>query len=154
MAKTQSPPTQKWEALLAGLLFLSFFMPWLYSMGAPVAGNQIRDRLASPHHLLSCFSAGSRVSTDYHLSLLLYIIPFGGLLLLVLIFMRRYQSWMGFVTGAITLFIFFFLKGEIESFAFHRLATGSFLTLGSGLGLALTPLYRMVKKEIAIPSLT
>jgi hypothetical protein len=39
-----------------------------------------------------------------------------------------------------------FLRGEVSSFPFHRLAGGSYLALGSGLGLALSPLLRFTAR--------
>lgn len=131
------------EALLAGLLLLSFFLPWLYSMGAPVAAHQIRERLAGPHRFISAFSAGSRVTRDYHLSLCLYAIPVCAASILFLIFIRRYRAWNGLLAGTVAAAAFIFLRDEVANFPFHRLATGPYLALASGLGLAVLPLFRL-----------
>ena len=83
MAKTER--SRGWrEAVLAAVMLLSFFMPWLYSMGAPVRAHEIRERLAGPHKLLSAIKAGSRVSRDYELSIFLYAVPVLAGLVLVL----------------------------------------------------------------------
>jgi hypothetical protein len=142
MVKKSIPKSQRGEALFASLLLFSFFLPWIYSMGTPIAGYQIRERLGSAHHLVSAFSSGTRVSKDYQFTLGLYAIPLCAILLLAFLFIRRYQAWMGVLAGAITLFAFIFLKGEMANFPFHRLAPGAYLALVAGIGLALTPLFR------------
>ncbi len=129
--------------MLAGLLLLSFFLPWLYSMGAPVAAHQIRERLEGPHHLFSAFTIGKRVSRDYHLAVFLYAIPICAALILFLIFIRRYRAWAGLLAGTVAVIAFIFLRGEVAEFPFHRLATGPYLALASGLGLAVLPLFRL-----------
>ncbi|GEM_PF-2829257 len=131
------------EAALAALMLLSFFMPWLYSMGTPIRAHEIRERLAGPHRLLSVFTEGSRVSRDYELSVFLYAVPIVAGLVLVLVVLGKYRPWMGFLAGATALAAFIFLKGEVQSFPFHRLASGSYLALITGSGLAISPLLRI-----------
>jgi hypothetical protein len=146
MAKDKHKMGRKLEALMAGLMLLSFFLPWLYSLGAPVAAYQIRERLAGPHHLLSSFTSGSRISNDYSLSICLYVIPLGAMIILGLLFIRRYQAWVGFLAGVATLVAFLFLRGEVTNFPFHRLAAGAYLALTSGIGLTILPIYRLIGK--------
>jgi hypothetical protein len=131
------------EAALAGLLFLSFFMPWLYSMGTPIAAHQVRERLAGPHRLISAITGGSRVSRDYELSIFLYAVPLVAGLVLILVLLGKYRPWIGFLAGATALGAFFFLRGEAQSFPFHRLASGSYVALATGAALALSPLMRV-----------
>lgn len=131
------------EAILAGLLLLSFFMPWLYSMGRPIAAHEIRERLAGPSRLISTFTSGSRVSRDYELSIFLYAIPVLASLILILVLIGKYRPWIGFLAGAAALAAFLFLRGEAQSFPFHRLAPGSYLALAAGAALALSPLLRL-----------
>jgi hypothetical protein len=131
------------EAVLAAVLLLSFFMPWLYSMGAPVRAHEIRERLEGPHKLFSAFSTGSRVSRDYELSIFLYAVPVLAGLVLALVILGRYRPWMGFLAGATALAAFIFLRGEVRSFPFHRLASGSYVALATGAALALSPLLRI-----------
>ncbi|MEO6098458.1 MAG: hypothetical protein ABIW76_23425 [Fibrobacteria bacterium] len=128
---------------MAALMLLSFFMPWLYSMGAPIRAHEIRERLAAPHKLFSAFTAGSRVSRDYELSVFLYAVPVLAGLVLLLVIIGRYRPWMGFLAGATALAAFFFLRGEVQSFPFHRLASGSYVALATGAALALSPLLRI-----------
>lgn len=111
-------------------------------MGAPVAAYEIRARLEGPKHLLSVFSAGDRVSLDYHLALGLYLLPIlaGGILAAILL--GRYRAWAGLAAGVLSIAAFIFLRGEVGSFAFHRLAGGSYLSLVAGLGLAAMALGR------------
>ena len=131
------------EAGLAALMLLSFFMPWLYSMGTPIAAHEIRERLAGPHRLVSAFSAGSRVSRDYNLSLCLYAVPLLAGLVLLLVVLGKYRPWMGALAGATGLIAFWFLRGEIQTFPFHRMASGSYVALATGAALALSPLLRV-----------
>lgn len=131
------------EAILAGLMLISFFMPWLYSMGQPIAAHEIRERLAGPSRLVSAFTSGSRVSRDYQLSIFLYAIPVLACLILVLVLIGKYRPWIGFLAGAAALAAFLFLRGEAQSFPFHRLASGSYLALATGAALALSPLLRL-----------
>jgi hypothetical protein len=131
------------EAALAALMLVSFFMPWLYSMGTPIAAHEIRERLAGPNRLISAFSAGSRVSRDYELSMFLYAVPLLAGLVLILVLLGRYRPWIGFLAGATGLAAFLFLRGEVQTFPFHRLASGSYLALASGASLALSPLLRV-----------
>ena len=142
MAKTKRQPSRWVEAFLAALLLQSFFLPWLYSMGVPVAAYQIRERLAGPHRLISSFTSGSRISHDYDFAIYLYAIPLSAALILVLLFMRRYQAWMGCLAGAFSLVAFLFIRNEVGNFPFHHLAKGPYLTLVSGLGLAVVPILR------------
>ncbi|HKP97380.1 MAG TPA: hypothetical protein VJ385_16660 [Fibrobacteria bacterium] len=129
------------EAALAALMLLSFFMPWLYSMGSPVAAHEIRERLAGPHRLLSAFTSGSRISQDYRLSAFLYAVPVAAGLVLALVLAGRYRPWMGVLAGGAGLAAFWFLRGEAAAFPFHRLAAGAYLAAASGAGLALSPLW-------------
>ncbi|MDB5104695.1 MAG: hypothetical protein JWP91_2384 [Fibrobacteres bacterium] len=131
------------EAGLAGLMLVSFFMPWLYSMGTPIRAHEIRERLAGPHRLISAFTTGSRVTRDYNLSLCLYAVPLVAGVILVLVLMGKYRPWMGALAGATGLAAFLFLRGEVESFPFHRMASGSYVALATGLALALSPLLRI-----------
>jgi hypothetical protein len=131
------------EAALAGLMLLSFFMPWLNSMGKPVAAHEIRDLLAGPHRLISTFASGSRVSRDYDLALWLYAIPVVAGLVVLLVILGRYRPWVGLLAGAVGLGAFLFLRGEIGDIPFHRLASGSYLALASGAALALSTLLRI-----------
>jgi hypothetical protein len=130
------------EAVLASLMLLSFFMPWLYSMGKPVAAHEIRERLAGPHRLISTFTSGTRVSRDYELSLFLYAVPAVAAIVLLLVLLGRYRPWMGFLAGATALAAFLFLRGEVQGFPFHRLASGSYVALATGAALAVSPLLR------------
>lgn len=131
------------EAALAGLMLFSFFMPWLYSMGKPIAAHEIRERLAGPSRLISAFGAGSKVSRDYELSIFLYAIPVLAGLVLILVLIGKYRPWIGFLAGATALAAFLFLRGEVQSFPFHRLASGSYVALAAGAALALSPLLRL-----------
>jgi hypothetical protein len=131
------------EAALAALMLLSFFMPWLYSMGSPVAAHQIRERLAGPHRLISAFTSGSRVSRDYRLSLFLYAVPLCAALVLALVLAGRYRPWTGVLAGGVALVAVYFLRGEAASIPFHRLAAGAYLAVASGIGLALSPMFRL-----------
>ncbi|MDB5048382.1 MAG: hypothetical protein JWO30_1453 [Fibrobacteres bacterium] len=131
------------EAALAALLLLSFFMPWLYSMGHPVAAHQIRERLAGPHRLISTFISGSRVSRDYRLSIFLYAVPFCAGLVLALVAAGKYRPWMGALAGGVALIAVYFLRGEVAGFPFHRLAAGAYLAMAAGIGLAVSPLLRL-----------
>jgi hypothetical protein len=130
------------EALLALGLLLSFFAPWLRSLGKPVAGPEIRDLLAGPHRLVSLFHAHSRVSVDYRLSLLLWAVPVAAGLILVAIGLRRYRGWMGLLAGCVTLTAFLYLKRELSGFPFHQLAWGAYAALSAGVALSLSPLLR------------
>lgn len=142
MAKTAR--NRGWrEAILAGLMLLSFFMPWLYSMGTPIAAHEIRERLAGPSRFISAFTSGSRVSRDYELSIFLYAIPVLAGLVLILVLLGKYRPWIGFLAGVTALAAFLFLRGEAQSFPFHRLAPGSYVALATGLALALSPLLRI-----------
>jgi hypothetical protein len=141
------PKGRKIEAALAAGLLLSFFMPWVYSLGTPLKIPEIRARLAGPHRLLSVFTGGgSRISNDYHLSLGLYAIPAVAILLLLLIAFRRYTAWAGLLAGAIALIGWYFLRGEVASFPFHRMAMGSYVALTAGCGLAASPLLRYLTR--------
>ena len=143
MAKTKRRPGHKLEALFAALLLFSFFRPWLYSMGVPVAAYQIRERLAGPHRLISTFTTNSRISQDYDFAIYLYAIPLCAVTLLLLLFIRRYQGWMGCLAGTIAIAAYFFIRSEAASLPFHRLAGGPYLALVSGIGLVLLPSYRL-----------
>ncbi len=142
MAKTTNHGGWR-ETAAAALMLLSFFTPWIYSMGAPVAGYGIRERLAGPHRLISAFSGGSRISQDYRLALFLYAIPVGAGSILALLALRRYRAWMGFLAGASTVGAFLFLRGEVAAMPFHRLGLGPYLAMIAGMGLALLPVIRI-----------
>ena len=130
------------EAALAALMLLSFFMPWLYSMGTPIAAHEIRERLAGPHRFLSTFTSGTRVSLDYHLSLFLYAVPFGAVLVLILVLLGRYRPWIGGVGGIAALVAVYFLHGEAAAIPFHHLARGAYLAAAVGAGLTISTLLR------------
>jgi hypothetical protein len=143
-AATRKP---RWmEAALAATLLVSFFQPWFYSMGTPIAAHEIRERLAGPHRLLSAFTSGTRLSLDYRLSLFLWAVPVCAGLVLALILIRRYRPWAGFVAGAVGVVAFFFLRGEVAAFPFHRMAGGAYLALTAGAGLALTPITGLLRR--------
>ncbi len=142
MAKKKREPSRWVEAFLSALLLLSFFLPWLYSMGVPVAAYQIRERLAGPHRLISTFTSSARISHDYDFAIYLYVIPLCATLILALLFMRRYQAWMGCLAGVFSLVAFLFIRNEVGNFPFHHLAKGPYLTLVSGLSLAVVPIFR------------
>jgi hypothetical protein len=130
------------EALLALGLLLSFFAPWLRSLGKPVAGPGIRALLEGPHRLVSIFNPHSRVSMDYSLSLLLWAVPVAAGLVLIAIALRRYRGWMGLLAGCVAVLAFIYLKRELSGFPFHRLAWGSYAALTAGAGLSLSPVLR------------
>jgi hypothetical protein len=131
------------EAVLAALLLSSFFMPWLYSMGKPVAAHEIRELLSGPHRLFSAFTSGTRVSHDYHLSIYLYAVPACAAVVILLVLIGRFRPWMGALAGAVALAAVYFLKGEVAAFPFHRLAAGAYLAAVAGIGLALSPVFRL-----------
>jgi asparagine N-glycosylation enzyme membrane subunit Stt3 len=130
------------EALLALGLLLSFFAPWLRSLGKPVAGPEIRTMLEAPHRLVSVFNPHSRVSADYRLSLFLWAVPIAAGLVLFAIALGRYRSWMGLLAGGVAVAAFIYLKRELAAFPFHHLAWGSYSALWAGAGLSLSPLLR------------
>ncbi len=140
-----APKGRKTEALLAAGLLVSFFLPWIYSMGTPLRIHQIRERLSGPHRLLSAFSSGSRVSSDYRLSLYLYAIPIAAGLLLLLIGFRKYRPWIGFAVGGLAVGAFWFLRAEVAAFPFHRMAVGSYVALASGIGLGAATVIRSLR---------
>jgi asparagine N-glycosylation enzyme membrane subunit Stt3 len=131
-----------WEALLALGLFLSFFAPWLRSLGKPVAGPEIRTLLEAPHRLVSIFHPHSRVSADYRLSAFLWAVPIAAALVLIAIALGRYRGWMGLLAGCVAATAFIYLKRELAGFPFHHLAWGSYVALMAGVGLSLSPLLR------------
>lgn len=131
------------EALLAVALLLSFFLPWLHSMGKPVSAPEIRGLLEGPHRLVSLFGRGSRVSTDYRLSILLWAVPIAAGCMLMAIPLRRYRAWMAPVAGGLGVAAFFFLRNEIAAFPFHRLAWGAYLAVSAGCALLASPLLRL-----------
>jgi hypothetical protein len=130
------------EALLALGLLLSFFAPWLRSLGKPVAGPEIRALLEAPHRLVSIFNPHSRVSEDYRLSLFLWAVPIAAGLVLVAIALGRYRGWMGLLAGCVAVVAFIYLKRELAGFPFHQLAWGSYSALSAGAALSLSPLLR------------
>ncbi|MBW8886946.1 MAG: hypothetical protein JF616_04225 [Fibrobacteres bacterium] len=134
----------KIEAALALGLLLSFFLPWLRSMGKPVSAPEIRGLLEGPHRFFSSFHAGSRVSIDYRLSLLLWTVPIAAGCILMAIALRRYRGWMAVVAGSLAAAAFFFLQHEVEGFPFHRLAWGAYLALGLGAALLFSALWRIL----------
>ena len=132
-------------AALAAVLLLSFFRPWLTSLGKPVSGPEIRSMLEGPHRLISLFDSGSRVSADYRLSAFLWAVPGAAACVLAAIALRRFRAWMAALAGAVAVAAFFFLKREVAGFPFHRLAWGSYLALAAGAGLLLSPLLRLLR---------
>jgi len=132
------------EASLAAALLLSYFLPWIYSLGAPVAAHGIRELLAGPNRLLSVFDSGSRVSMNYTLSAGLPAIPILAGLVLFLILVRKYTPWAGVAAGGMAVAAFFFLNGVVQAFPFHRRAAGAYLAAVSGAGLALAVGSRLV----------
>jgi hypothetical protein len=130
------------EALLALALLLSFFAPWLRSLGKPVAGPEIRDLLEGPHRLVSLFNPHSRVSADYRLSLMLWAVPIAAGLVLIAIGLGRYRGWMGLLAGCVTVVSFIYLKRELSGFPFHHLAWGAYASLSAGVALSVSPLLR------------
>lgn len=143
MTKNASKNGRKTEALLAAGMLLSFFAPWIYSLGAPVKAHEIRDRLAGPHKLLSAFTRHSRISDDYRMSIFLYAVPAAAALVLILIGMKRYRPWIGALAGVAGVAAFLFLRGEIANLPFHRLAWGAYAAMGAGTGLAISPAFRL-----------
>lgn len=134
------------EAALALGLLAGFFFPWLRSLGNPVSAPEIRDLLAGPHRLLSSFHAGSRISTDYRLSLFLWAVPMAAAGILIAIALRRYRDWMSVAAGGLAVTAFFFLRHEVEGFPFHRLAWGSYLALALGIALVVSALGRILSR--------
>ncbi len=134
------------EALLALGLFLSFFAPWLRSMGKPVAGPEIRALLEAPHRLVSLFNSHSRVSADYRLSIFLWAVPIAAGLVLLAIALRRYRGWMGILAGCVAMAAFVYLKRELAGFPFHELAWGSYSALAAGAALSLSPFLRFLPR--------
>jgi hypothetical protein len=132
------------ETALAAAMLLSFFTPWLYSLGNPVAAYQIRENLAGPHRLASVFTRDSRLSQDYRLSWFLYAIPLGAALILAGLALGKYRAWMGFPAAILTVAAFLFLRGEVAAMPFQRLAWGPYLAMASGVGLALLPVLRPI----------
>jgi hypothetical protein len=139
-----APPL--FEAALALGLFLSFFSPWLRSMGNPVSAPEIRDLLAGPHRFLSSFHAGSRISADYRLSVFLWAVPIAAAGILIAIALRRYHNWMAAAAGGLAVAAFYFLRHEVAGFPFHRLAWGSYLALGLGIALLVSALGRILSR--------
>lgn len=135
------------EACLAALMLASFFRPWIYSLGKPVAAHEIRERLAGPQRLVSTFIEGSRLSLDYRMSLFLYAVPIAAAVVLALVLIGRYRAWAGILSGTLAVTACWFLKGEVARFPFHRLAQGAYLAAFSGTGLMLAPLIRLTSKR-------
>lgn len=146
MTRTTSHQARKTEALLAAGMLLSFFAPWLYSLGAPIRAHEIRERLAGPHKLLSVFTADSRISENYRMSIFLYAVPLASALVLILIGMRRYRPWIGALAGASGVAAFLFLRGEVAALPFHRLAWGAYAAMGAGAGLLAAPAVKSFRK--------
>ena len=146
MSRKTAKTGRKTEALLAAGMLLSFFTPWLYSLGAPVMAHEIRERLAGPHKFLSAFTRNSRISEDYRMSIFLYAVPSAAALVLILIGLRRYRPWIGALAGAAGLAAFFFLRGEIATLPFHRLAWGAYAAMGTGVGLVVSPAVRIITR--------
>jgi len=131
------------EFALSVLLLISFFRPWLYSLGAPVAAYQIRDHLEGPSKLVSFFSKNSDLVRDYNLSWCIYFMPGFTVLTLVLILAKMYHSIVGLITGAAAIVAFLFLRHELPKFPFHHLVSGSYLALGLGIALVSISLLRL-----------
>jgi hypothetical protein len=134
----------KIEAALALGLFLSFFLPWLHSMGKPVSAPEIRGLLEGPHRFFSAFHPGSRLSVDYRLSVLLWTVPLAAVCVLAAIALRRYRGWMAVPAGGLAVAAFFFLQNEVEGFPFHRLAWGAYTALGLGIALIASTAWRIL----------
>ena len=135
------------EAALALGLLLSFFLPWLYSMGKPVAAPGIRRLLEGPHRLVSVFHGSSRVSADYQLSICLWAVPSVAAFLLAAIAFRSYRAWMAPLAGTAAMAAFFYLRREADAFPFVRLAWGSYAAAAAGAGLVLSPLRRLFPRK-------
>jgi len=144
MRRKATAGSPKIEAALALGLLLSFFFPWLHSMGKTVSAPEIRGMLEGPHRFFSAFGSGSRISVDYRLSLLLWTVPIAAGCILMAIGLRRYRGWMGPLAGGLAVGAFFFLQHEVEGFPFHRLAWGSYLALSLGAALILAALGRVL----------
>jgi hypothetical protein len=82
------------------------------------------------------------VSQDYRLSIFLYAVPIGGALVMALVLMGRYRPWIGALAGIAALAAVWFLRGEVASVPFHRLAAGAYLAAATGAALALSPMFR------------
>lgn len=146
MSGTERRRPRWMETAFASLLLLSYFLPWMHSLGTPVAAHEIRERLAGPHRLVSVFDSGSRISLDYSLARGLPAIPTCALLVLVMVLLGKYRPWAGILTGAVAVAAFVFLKSEVAGFPFHSLAAGAYMALAAGAGLALSPLVRLFSR--------
>lgn len=144
MRRKPTTSSAKVEAALALGLLLSFFLPWLHSMGKPVSAPEIRGLLEGPHRFFSAFHPGSRISIDYRLSILLWTVPIAAGCILMAIGLRRYRGWMAALAGALAVGAFFFLQQEVAGFPFHRLAWGAYLALSLGAALILSALGRVL----------
>jgi hypothetical protein len=145
LRKPKAAPPQ-FEAILALGLFLSFFSPWLRSMGNAVSAPEIRDLLSGPHRFLSSFHAGARISADYRLSLFLWAVPIAAAGILIAIASRRYRNWMAAAAGGLAVVAFAFLRHEVEAFPFHTLAWGAYLALILGIALLACSLGRILSR--------
>lgn len=147
-ARKPAPAPLAWlEAILAAGLLVSFFLPWLSFLGAPVPAHRIRETLEGPHRLLSAFTRNSQVSLDYSLSLFLWAVPFTAASVLVLALLRRSRAWAGFsafavasplaslAAGLAAVAAFLFLRVELRSYPFQKLEEGAWMALLAGLGL-------------------
>jgi len=142
MKRKPSTGNAKIDAALALGLMLSFFLPWLHSMGKPVSGPEIHGLLEGPHRFFSAFHPDSRISIDYRLSVLLWAVPVAGGCLLLAMLLRRYRGWMAAPAGGLALAAVFFLQNEVAGFPFHRLAWGSYLAASLGAALIFSALWR------------
>lgn len=123
------------EFMASVILVVSFFRPWLYSLGAPIAGYQIRERLMGPAKLVSFFNNHNDLVRDYQISWCLYLVPALACLTIIASFTRLYHAMLGLATGIASILAFFFLKHELDKFPLHRLASGAYLALWMGIFL-------------------
>jgi hypothetical protein len=140
------------EVAWAGLLLWSCFRPWLFVMGAPVAGHHIRRQLEGPHRFASLFTTRSRVSLDYSLAVWLRVLPYAaaGVLLAVLWRAARrsplvgaLQPWASILCGTGALAAFLFLRSEAAAWPFVHMAYGARLAAVAGAALAASALLRI-----------
>ncbi len=130
--KSDSYLPQIGEIILALGIILSFFLPWVHSLGNSIAGYEIRKFLEAPHKLFSIFSSNNKFSQDYYLSHWLFLLPLFAGIILFLIWIKAYRNWMGILIGCGAIFVYHFLKHEIQGLPFHHLGKGASWTLKLG----------------------
>lgn len=143
--KNGNLPLRLLDGALAAVLILSFNMPWLSFLGSPVKAHEIRERLRGPHRLVSAFTDDSRISLDYSLSILLWIVPCAAGLVLVLVLARGGNAWSSLAAGAAAGAAFLFLRFELRAYPFQRLEEGAYLALAAGAGLLLVGALRLLR---------